>query len=81
MLDKRKTARDFLEEISLTELHNVVDEAKLTPRQKGIIEMKFVKDWSYVQISLKLHIDVNVIKEDMRKSYDKIYKLFSIIIL
>lgn len=76
MLDKRKTARDFLEEISLTELHNVVDEAKLTPRQKGIIEMKFVRDWTYVQISLELSVDVNVIKEDMRKAYDKVYRLF-----
>lgn len=76
MLDNRKSARDFLEEISLTELHDVVDEAKLTPRQKGIIEMKFVKDWSYVQIALKFRVDVNVIKQDMQKAYDKIYKLF-----
>lgn len=76
MLDKRKVARDLLEDMSKSEFYSAIDEAKLTPRQKGIIEMKFIRDWSYVQIALKLSVDVNVIKQDVRKVYDKIYRLF-----
>lgn len=76
MLDKRKVARNLLEDMSKSEFYSAIDEAKLTPRQKGIIEMKFIRDWSYVQIALKLSVDVNVIKQDVRKAYDKIYRLF-----
>lgn len=76
MLDKRKAARELLNEMGRTDFYNTVREAKLTPRQEGILELKFIKDWSYVQIAFKFRVDVNVIKQDMQKAYDKIYKLF-----
>lgn len=76
MLDKRKAAKDLLNDMGRTDFYKTIHEAKLTPRQEGILELKFIRDWSYVQIAFKFCVDVNVIKQDMQKAYDKIYKLF-----
>ena len=72
MLDKRKATRDALENSSRTEFYALVKEAKLTPRQEEILEMRFVKDYSYVQIAFYFYLDVNKIKVDMKKAYDKL---------
>lgn len=72
-MDKtRRKAREYLEQTTKEDFFFVIDESKLTPRQKQIISLKYLNAWSYVQISLHLLIDVNVIKKDMQKAYDKV---------
>lgn len=63
-------------ESSKTEFFAMVEEAKLTPRQKEILEMRFIKDYTYVQIAFYFYLDVNTIKQDVKKAYDKIARLF-----
>lgn len=75
MLDKRKSAREFLNDSSRTDFYNAIKEAKLSPRQEGILEMKFVKDLTYIQIAFYFNVDVNTIKRDIKKAYDKIYSV------
>lgn len=75
MLDKRKATRDALANSSRTEFYTWIKEAKLTPRQEGILEMRFVKDLTYIQIAFYFHLDVNTIKGDMKKAYDKLGRL------
>lgn len=75
MLDKRKATREALTNSSRTEFYALVKEAKLTPRQEGILEMRFVKDLTYIQIAFYFHLDVNTIKNDMKKAYDKLGRL------
>ena len=75
MLDKRKATRTALENSSRTEFYALLKEAKLTPRQEEILEMRFVKDYTYVQIAFYFYLDVNTIKADMKKAYDKLGRL------
>lgn len=75
MLDKRKSTREYLADTSRTEFYEVIKEAKLSPRQEGILEMKFVKDLTYIQIAFYFNVDVNTIKRDVKKAYDKVAKL------
>ncbi len=77
MLDKRKSTREFLSDSNRTEFYNVIKEAKLSPRQEGILEMKFIKDLTYIQIAFYFNVDVNTIKNDVKKAYDKLGKLVS----
>lgn len=58
-----KCARDWLIQSSRRSFYEIVHEAKLTPRQMEIIEMRFVKGLMNYQIAMQLNVSTRQWKE------------------
>ena len=54
---------------------SIVDEAKLTPRQQEIIELKFIYDLKNYQIAMKINTSVQTVERDLMQAYNSIYRI------
>lgn len=54
---------------------SIVDEAKLTPRQQEIIELKFIYDLKNYQIAMKINTSVQMVERDLMQAYNSIYRI------
>lgn len=59
----RLQARDWLSQSTRKEFEAIISEAKLTPRQIEIIELKFIHDLKNYQIAMKIDTSVQRSKE------------------
>ena len=58
------------------DFNNTIYESMLTPRQEKIVNLHIEKDMSYVEIAMTMMLDVNVVKKEMQKVYDKLGRLY-----
>lgn len=70
----RSQAREWLGEATQKEFDTVVAEAKLTPRQMEIIELKFIRDLKNYQIAQQINTSVQTVERDLQKAYNAVKK-------
>lgn len=73
MDDHRKQARDWLHSSTLSQYEEVTKEAKLTPKQKNILDNYILKGNTQQQIAYELYEDIASIKRTLHTCYDKIF--------
>ena len=66
----RLQARDWLSQSTRKEFEAIISEAKLTPRQIEIIELKFIlKNY---QIAMKIDTSVQTVERDLQQAYNSV---------
>lgn len=75
MNTKRRLARDYLNDSSLTDFWTIVAEAKISDADKLVLDAKFVRGKSYVQIADEQNISPETVKKIITKAYEKIARL------
>lgn len=68
----RLHVRDWLSRSMRKEFDAVILEAKLTPRQIEIIELKFVDDLKNYQIAMKIDTSVQTVERDLQRAYNAV---------
>jgi DNA-directed RNA polymerase specialized sigma24 family protein len=71
----RKKARKALQNSTLTDFHSLVKEAKISDEITEILELRFVRGLSIVQIADRQHCSVEKVNRAIKTAYDKIFKL------
>lgn len=61
----RLQARDWLSQSTRKEFEAIISEAKLTPRQIEIIELKFIHDLKNYQIAMKIDTSVQTVERGL----------------
>lgn len=59
----------------MTDFHSLVKEAKISDEITEILELRFVRGLSIVQIADKQHCSVEKVNRAIKTAYDKIFKL------
>ena len=81
-MDKiNKLSRDWLINSSRHSFYEVLEEAKISPRQKQICEMRFVKGmYNFqiaIQIAMELNVSVKTVERDIKMAYNAITRILS----
>lgn len=71
----RSQAREWLSQSTRKEFDAVIAEAKLTPRQIEIIELKFIHDLKNYQIAMKIDTSVQTVERDLRQAYNSVKRV------
>lgn len=75
-MDKdKKSSRDWLINSSRHSFYEVLQEAKISPRQFQICEMRFVKYMTNFQIAMELNISVKTVEKDIDTAYRAITRI------
>lgn len=67
-----KNARDWLNVSCKRSFYAVLEEAKITPRQMQICELKFVKGYMNYQIAMELNISTKTVDREISTAYKAI---------
>lgn len=70
-----KCARDWLIQSSRRSFYEIIHEAKITPRQMEIIEMRFVKGLMNYQIAMQLNISTPTVEREISAAYAAINRI------
>ena len=70
-----KNARDWLLASSRRSFYDVLQEAKITPRQQEIAELRFVKGLLNYQIAMKLNISVKTVEKELQSAYKAVNRI------
>lgn len=68
----RLQARDWLSRSTRKEFEAIIQEAKLTPRQMEIIELKFIHDLKNYQIAMRIDTSVQTVERDLQQAYNSV---------
>lgn len=71
----RRIARKALQDSTLTDFHTLVREAKISDETAEILELRFVRGLSIVQIADRQHCSVEKVNRAIKTAYDKIFGL------
>lgn len=74
MLKNRMEARKYLRKSNRPDFLETVYRAKVTPRQKDILYKKFLDGYSNVEISMKLSISVETVRDELAAAYDLLFR-------
>ena len=75
MFSIRKKARKVLQDSTLTDFQSLVKEAKISDEIAEILELRFVRGLSIVQIADRQHCSVEKVNRAIKTAYDKIFRL------
>lgn len=75
MKELHKSARDWLIESSRRSFSAVLYDAKITPRQMQICEMKFVEGKMNYQIAMELNISTKTVDREISTAYKAINRV------
>lgn len=75
MFSIRKKARKVLQDSTLTDFRSLIKEAKISDEITEILELRFVKGLSIVQIADRQHCSVEKVNRAIKTAYDKIFRL------
>ena len=75
MFSIRKKARKVLQDSTLTDFHSLVKEAKISDEITEILELRFVRGLSIVQIADRQHCSIEKVNRSIKIAYNKIFKL------
>lgn len=67
-----KNTRDWLQASTRRSFSAVLEEAKITPRQVEICELKFVKGMTNYQIAAELNVSDKTIEKELNRAYKSI---------
>lgn len=72
-----KNARDWLIQSPRRSFYEVIHEAKITPRQMQICEMRFVKGLTNYQIAMELNLSTKTVDKDISTAYKAVNRILS----
>lgn len=75
MNTKNKIARDWLVQSSRRSFYDVLEEAKITPRQMQIAEMRFVQGLMNYQIAMQLNISTKTVEKEIATAYKAVNRI------
>lgn len=70
-----KNTREWLMQSFKSSFYDTLEESKITPRQKQVAEMRFVKGLMNYQIAMKMHISVKTVESDIKAAYEAVSRL------
>lgn len=71
----RRLARQWLNGSNRRAFYAVLDEAKITPRQMRICEMKFVEYKTNYQIAMELNVSVKTVDREINTAYKAVNRV------
>ena len=75
MKPRRKVAKDFLREATLTDFWDVVREAKITKVDQRVLDARFIDGKTIVEISMEYGYSIEKVNKIISTAYDRIYGL------
>lgn len=72
-----KNTRDWLITASRTNFYNVITEAKMTPRQKEIVEERFIKGKPNFLIAMDMNLSTKTIEREIHMAYLAINRILN----
>lgn len=75
MNTKNKIARDWLVQSSRRSFYDVLEEAKITPRQMQVAEMRFVQGLMNYQIAMQLNISTKTVEKEIATAYKAVNRI------
>lgn len=73
-----KNTRDWLQFSTRRSFSAVLDEAKITPRQIEICELKFVEGLTNYQIAMQMNLSTKTIDKELNTAYKKITNVLAL---
>lgn len=70
-----KNARDWLIQSSRRSFYEIIEEAKITPRQMQIVEMRFVKGMMNFQIAMELNLSTKTVEKEINTAYKAVNRV------
>lgn len=70
-----KNACDWLVQSSRRSFYSVLQEAKITPRQMEIAELRFVKGLMNYQIAMQLNISTKTVEKEIATAYQAVNRI------
>lgn len=75
MYERRRKARDWLNDSTKSDFLKMLEQIKLSDEDIKILDEKFIRGKSNVQIAQQENCSVDTVKRTVKKAYDKIAKL------
>lgn len=75
-----KSTRNWLVQSSKHSFYEVIEEAKITPRQMKIVEMRFVKGLTNYQIAMELNVSTKTVEAEIKNAYKAVNRILDKII-
>lgn len=75
-----KNARDWLLQSSRKSFYEVIREAKITPRQMQICELRFVQGLLNYQIAMQLNISTKTVENEIKAAYKAVNRILDTMI-
>lgn len=73
-----RNARDWVTNSTRSNFFDVIQEAKISPRQMQIIEMRFVTGLMNYQIAMRLNVSVKTLESDLRFTYRAVSRVLNL---
>lgn len=70
-----KNTRDWIVQSSKSSFYDAMEEAKLTPRQRKILEMRFIGGLLNYQIAMEMNISVKTVEVELNSIYKAIFRI------
>lgn len=77
MKENNKSARDWIIRSSRRSFYEVLAEAKITPRQELICELRFVQNKTNYQIAMELNVSLRTVEKEINTAYAAINRILS----
>ncbi len=75
MIKSRRQARDYLDDSATSNFWDIVDEIRISPEEREILDERFIKFKSITKIADEHNCSEERINKLIAKTYDKIFKL------
>ena len=77
MIKSRRQARDRLADSTTSNFWDIVDEIRISPEEREILDERFIKFKSITKIAEEHNCSEERINKLIAKTYDKIFKLMT----
>lgn len=75
MYERRRKARDWLNDSTKDDFLKMLEQIKMSDEDMRILDEKFIRGKSNVQIAQQENCSVDTVKRAVKKAYDKIARL------
>ena len=77
MIKSRRQARDYLDDSTTSNFWDIVDEIRISPEEREILDERFIKFKSITKIADEHNCSEERINKIIAKTYDKVFKLMT----
>lgn len=77
MIKSRRQARDYLDDSTTSNFWDIVDEIRISPEEREILDKRFIEFKSITKIAKEHNCSEERINKLIAKTYDKIFKLMN----
>ena len=77
MIKSRRQARDYLDDSTTSNFWDIVDEIRISPEEREILDERFIRFKSITKIADEHNCSEERINKLIAKTYDKIFKLMN----